>query len=228
MKQSDSSKVASKSSVKAVRVRARAASINEKTYLCLYCEYHHYADTVPEMKEHYNAEHPGLDVVFRDVVAYRNKKVSRLVVCPHAQCHFSSFIKDAVSEHLLEAHSESGPHWASSADSFSAHRLVELTPSPDYYESSDLLLSPEKVEFSDLLETPEERAPHDLLQSPEKIESHLADKSFECTTCGWITTDDDAITAHVAAMHASDGGSTVVTFDLSLEKRAIDERYISV
>lgn len=59
-------------------------------------------------------------------------------------------------------------------------------------------------------------------EEPKALAEHV-----QCTSCGWIATDDSLVYKHVSDMHASDGGATVVTLSHVDEQRTIKERYIS-
>ena len=64
--------------------------------------------------------------------------------------------------------------------------------------------------------------------SDEKSEMALVEH-IQCTSCGWIATDDSLVYKHVLDMHASDGGAAVVTLAHVNDQRTVKvERYISV
>ena len=61
-------------------------------------------------------------------------------------------------------------------------------------------------------------------EKPEALAEHV-----QCTSCGWIATDESLVYKHVSDMHASDGGAAVVTLAHVDDQRTLQvERYISV
>lgn len=66
---------------------------------------------------------------------------------------------------------------------------------------------------------------HMKIQHPERLQA-LADRSYQCVSCGWVTSEDASVQNHVSVMHESEGGATVVTLAHDDEQQAVEERYI--
>ncbi|XP_076462403.1 uncharacterized protein LOC143294802 [Babylonia areolata] len=145
---------------------AKAPTDCSEQYMCLYCDQNVYTDTVSAMKAHCLSNHTGQTITVRDVMAHKERRPSRFLVCDQPVCDFWTFERDQLDRHMETQHSEQ-------------------------------LLA-------------------------------LADRSFQCVACGWITSDDASVHRHVLEMHESEGGATVVTLAHGDEQQAVEERYITI
>ncbi|KAL8596652.1 hypothetical protein ACOMHN_032594 [Nucella lapillus] len=83
----------------------KCASVGgEGQYLCLYCDRYYYSHSLGRMKAHYLSLHPSMPIVVRDVIAFKSKKMSRVSVCEHLHCDFSTYMTRRLEEHAARLH----------------------------------------------------------------------------------------------------------------------------
>lgn len=124
----------------------------EGQYQCLYCDQYYYSNSISKMKAHYLSVHPSMPIVVRDVMAFKNKRMSRVSVCENIHCDFTSYVPRRLEEHAATVH---GDQW-------------------------------EMVRGSQVM---------------------------QCTSCGWVTTDDSLVLTHLTTVHAGETGATMVTLN---------------
>ena len=214
-----------------------------KFYACPFpeCSVYMYseADTVHHYRLHHSSQaHPYLDpsyspapVVFRrrskPCNVAKGSKPSSALRIPHVQvdanekpflCLYCDkyFYTDTVSE-MKAHHLFSHPGQAITVRDVKAFR---------YKKASRLAVCDQPLcDFTTY--KPEQLAYHVAAQhSSQPPEMLMAERSFQCVSCGWITTDDSIVQEHVSMMHEGEGGATVVTLAHGDDQGTVEERFI--
>lgn len=79
------------------------SSVSSSTvgYECLYCSTSFVTQDMELMKSHIRREHPGEDVIFRDCVARKMRKSSRIYMCERDYCSFHNCEQKELELHKL-------------------------------------------------------------------------------------------------------------------------------
>ena len=226
-----------------------------KSFVCIYCDKRFRADTVAEMKYHHSSLHRGQPVILCDTVT-SSARGSHLLVCDRPDCVFTTHKAQSLRKHKAIQHThpiqtseqvaqplkkrfqclycEENYFTDNIMDMQSHHLSVHAGLSiivRDVLAYKSRKISRLSVcdlplcDFStfDTEELDKHRMTHRVLDDHMR---NGAERSFQCTSCGWVFTDDSLVQDHVSMVHVEEGGATVVTIDHGDDQRTVEERFI--